>query len=286
MSNWSKIPLALLLLLPVTILHAESLRVSPQWLKQHLGDKDLVIIDARTANDYDIEHIQGALNLSHELTYQQKRSSGNIVEPDVMQKLLRQRGINDDNRIIVYDSGEMFDASRVFWAMEVYGLKHVKVLNSGYAQWTRLGYPVSADVPKVEPSQYVAQIDHRRIASKFITQLATANPNQQVVDARSLKAYEGKESTAKRFGHIPTAISIPVSLNLKKVNGVPSLRSEKVLSKVYAKIPKNEKVILYCEIGRVSSTNYLILRELGYDVANYDASWREWGNDLNLPIEK
>ncbi|MDH5182563.1 MAG: rhodanese-like domain-containing protein [Gammaproteobacteria bacterium] len=265
---------------------ADSLRVEPEWLKQNLQREDLIIIDSRTKNDYDIEHIAGAISLSHELTYQQKQQGGKIVEPDVMQKILQQRGIDNSKKIIIYDGGEMFDASRVFWALEVYGIKDAKVLNPGYQYWTEKKYPVNAELPDIQESKYVPSIDHRKIASKFATLLATNSPGKVIVDARSLNAYIGKESTAKRFGHIPSAISIPVSVNLMKVDGVPSLRSQKELADVYASLPKDKKVILYCEVGRVSSTNYLILRELGYDVANYDASWREWGNDLDLPIEK
>lgn len=266
--------------------YAESLRVSPEWLQQNLHNKDMIIIDSRSENDYDVEHIAGAISLSHELTYQQKQKGGNIVEPDVMQQILQQRGIDNNKKIVVYDGGEMFDASRVFWALEVYGIKDVKVLTPGYQYWLAKNYQVSSDKPTLTPGSYVPSIDHRKIASKFATQLATNSPGKVIVDARSLNAYSGKESTAKRFGHIPSAISIPVSVNLMKVDGVPSLRSQKELADVYANLPKDKKVILYCEVGRVSSTNYLILRELGYDVANYDASWREWGNDFNLPIEK
>lgn len=281
-----KLPGIIIISFYISQISAESLRVDPAWLMQNLNNKDVVIVDSRSVNDYEIEHIVGAISLSHELTYQQKQQAGNIVEPDVMQKILQQRGIDNSKKVVVYDGGEMFDASRVFWALEVYGIKDVKVLNPGYEYWTVKEYPVNSLVPRNDTSKYVPSIDHRKIASKFATQLATNSPGKVIVDARSINAYSGKESTAKRFGHIPSAISIPVTVNLTQIAGLPSLRSRQELADVYASLPKDKKVILYCEIGRVSSTNYLILRELGYDVANYDASWREWGNDLNLPIEK
>jgi thiosulfate/3-mercaptopyruvate sulfurtransferase len=188
--------------------------------------------------------------------------------------------------VVVYDDGKLIDASRVFWALEVYGLKQVRVLERGFSGWLRQDYPVSAETPAVTPSQFVPTVDHRRIASKFATRLASLNPRQVVVDARPGKAYRGETSTAKRYGHIPTAISIPVHDNVREENGELLLRDTKELQQLYADLPRDGKVILYCEIGRVSSTNYLALRELGYDVANYDASWKEWGNDFSLPIEK
>lgn len=91
---------------------------------------------------------------------------------------------------------------------------------------------------------------------------------------------------AKRFGHIPNAISIPVESNIIQNADQSGLKSIKELKSLYKGIPEDKKVIIYCKIGLVSSTNYFALRELGYDVANYDASWREWGNDDSLPIEK
>lgn len=265
---------------------AETLRVTPQWLKDHLGQPDLVILDTRAPADYEISHIAGALNFPDNLTYQHKATSGNIVDPDTMASLLRERGIDNRKQIIVYDAGQLVDAARVFWALEVYGLERVKVLSPGYEAWEKLDFPVSVKVPKVTPSRYLPSVDHRRIATKFITQLATRNPHQLIIDARNPRAYKGETSSARRFGHIPTAINIPVERNLSDSNGETALRNAAELKTVYADIPKDRKLIVYCAKGRVSATDYLALRELGYDVANYDASWLEWGNDDKLPIEK
>lgn len=266
--------------------HAGSLRVSPEWLKEQLSRQDLVLLDTRPRGDYEAGHIPGALNLPDTLTYQQKSAGGRIAELGTMQTLLRERGIDQNTPVIVYDAGTLLDAARVFWALEVYGLRNVKLLSPGFGDWSMKGYPVSTESPKVVASEYVPTIDHRRIASKFSTQLAMADPQRVVVDARFPKSYRGETSTAKRHGHIPTAINIPVTSNLKKENDIAALLGADELRSVYAPLPQSKKIVLYCEIGRASATSYLALRELGYDVANYDASWREWGNDLSLPIEK
>lgn len=268
------------------VVYADLFRVTPEWLRDNLNNQNLIIIDSRDKNDYDISHIPGAISLPDSLTYQQKSKGGEIVEPDIMQRMLRERGIDHGKSIVVYDGGLIVDASRVFWALEVYGLQDVKILNTGFKHWESKSYPVTAEPTKVKPSQYVASIDHRRIASKFSTQLATANPNHTVLDVRPVDNYNGKKSTAQRFGHIPTAVNIPIHDLFASIAGERTIIDLDELKKLYVGLPKSNKIVTYCEYGRASSTVYLTLRELGYDVSNYDASWREWANDFTLPIEK
>lgn len=273
-------------LFSVQLVQADLLRVSPEWLKSNLNNSDIIILDGRPKNEYLEGHVSGAFSFPDALTYQQKSQGGRIVEADVMQQLLRERGIDYNKTIIVYDGGQLKDAARLFWALEVYGLQNVKVMSTGYDDWKKKKFPTSTSVPSAKVSNYVVSVNHHRIASKFSTQLATKNPKQVIIDARDVDSYAGKKSTAKRFGHIPTAINIPITHNIEKVNDVNSLRTIDQLKEIYSNIPQSSKVVTYCEIGRASSTIYLALRELGYDVSNYDASWREWGNDFSLPIEK
>ncbi len=265
---------------------SETLRISPEQLKQQLSDKNIIILDARSTADYLAGHIKGALSFPVNLTYKNKKINGKINQPTIIQQHFRSRGITKMSQLIVYDNGEIVDAARLFWVLEVYGLTNIKILDHGYDDWLNKAYPVSFEQAKTTPSQYIATLNHRRLASKFTTQLATRNANQFIIDARDYSAYIGKTSTAKRFGHIPGAIHIAASHNLATTQGFTSLKPLNELEQLYDSIPKDKKVVIYCSIGRVSSTNYLALRELGYDVSNYDASWNEWGNDDKLPIEK
>ena len=265
---------------------SESLRISPEQLKQQLSNNKLIILDARSSEAYQAGHIAGAASFPVSLTYKNQKLNGKISQPAAIQKNFRARGISKDSQVIVYDNGDLVDAARLFWVLEVYGLTQVKVLDHGYDDWLNKAYPISLKAPVTAPSQYIATLNHKRLASKFTTQLATRNKNQLVIDARSTSDYIGDTSSAKRFGHIPTALSIPASHNISTVEGVASLKPISQLTELYRNIPKDKKVVIYCAFGRVSSANYLALRELGYDVSNYDASWNEWGNDFKLPIEK
>lgn len=267
-------------------LYAESLRISPEELRQQINDKQLIILDTRKKNDYDVGHIKNAINFPVAITYANQKVNGQIQQPTQMQNYLRQAGISLNSKVVIYDGGQLVDAARVFWTLEVYGLQNVKVLDHGFNYWLSKNFPISQNTPVIKSSQYIATINHQRLASKFTTQLAINNSNKIVIDARSQPAYKGETSVAKRFGHIPSAINVPFGHNINHDSEFSTIKPIQELKKIYSDIPLGKKVIIYCKIGRVSSTNYFALRELGHDVSNYDASWREWGNDDTLPIEK
>jgi len=263
-------------------LQANSLRIgASDFNKQRTAYK---LLDTRANDVYGKGHIVGALNFPIALTYANMQVNGKLTDPFTMQKIVQNLGLNADDKLVIYDDGSFFDAARLFWALEVYGFKDVKLLNAGYKQWLDKKFEISTKTPSVTKSDYVTIIDNNRLATKFSTQIATKNPNQVIIDARPGKAYEGEVSSAKRFGHIPKAINIPASHNIDTNNQGSVLKELADLKDLYKDLDKNKKIILYCAIGKISATNYFALRELGYNVSNYDASWREWGNDFRLPV--
>ena len=261
---------------------ADTLRIEPSKLLKNLNT--YTILDTRSTMLYQDGHIQSALNFPINLTYEDTNINGKITNPIEMQSIIRKLGLNIDNNIVIYDDGTYFDAARLFWALEVYGFKNVMILNTGYNNWMFDNYPTSTSIPIIKPSEYISKIDNKRLATRFTTQIATKNPNQVIIDARDKKSYLGKKSIAKRFGHILKAVHIPATHNINYKNESVKLKTIKDLKVLYKDIDKSQKVIIYCAIGRIASTNYFALRELGYNVSNYDASWKEWGNDFTLPI--
>jgi len=276
------ISVGIVIMLGLLPLSARTLRIEAKELSNNLNNYK--ILDTRLPEKYSAGHIKGALNMPITLTYDHQKIDGKLTNPIKMQKIIRELGLNVDSNVVIYDDGTFFDAARLFWALEVYGFKNVKLLNTGYDTWALEHYKVSTTTPKVTPSKYIAEVNNKRLATKFITQIATKNPNQIIIDARANEAYVGKKSSANRFGHIPKAVGIPATHNINYSTKTSKLKSIKNLKELYNNIDKKKKVIIYCAIGRISATNYFALRELDYDVSNYDASWKEWGNDFSLPI--
>lgn len=278
-----KLKLCLIFLfLSFTSLNAEDLRLQMEQLSKNISTYK--IIDVRTIDEYNQGHIKNALSFPISLSYDDKSVNGKLTEPSKMQEILRKLGLDINDQIVIYDDGTFFDSARLFWALEVYGFKNVKLLNGGFDEWNKTTLPISKETPQIKESSYIASVNNKKLATKFSTQIATKSPLIIIMDARKYSAYIGEESNAKRFGHIPEAISKPATHNISSVNNFSKLKDTKELEELYKDIDKSKKIISYCDIGRVSSSNYFALRQLGYDVANYDASWKEWGNDTELPI--
>lgn len=265
----------------IQTLNATDLRLSLNTFRDNPSAYKL--LDTRSAKLYKVGHIPNAINFPIIETYENKAKNGKLTNPFSMQKIVQNLGLQASDALVIYDDGTFFDAARLFWALEVYGFKNVKLLSAGYQQWIDKDYKISTTVPSVSKSNYITIVDNDRLATKFSTLIATKNPNQIIIDARPDKAYIGKVSSAKRYGHIPKALNIPASHNIETSSHSKALKEVDELSKIYKDIPKNKKIIIYCAIGRISATNYFALRELGYNVSNYDASWKEWGNST-LPI--
>jgi thiosulfate/3-mercaptopyruvate sulfurtransferase len=262
--------------------HAEILRIDPERVHSELGQNPYQLIDARSAADFEQGHIPGAINLPASLTFTDQGKQSRLVSPTRMQALLQERGLDIGMPVVIYDGGKLISSARIFWVLEVYGFKSIRIMSPSFEYWRDKGFPVSLEPTLVQPSDYVPNIDHQRLANRFQTLLATRHKAKVIIDARDQSDCEGKTSSARRFGHIASAINIPASHHLTKEGGIKSIEQLKAL---YADVPKDSQVIAYCNIGLASTSTYFAMRELGIDVANYDASWGEWGNDDSLPIE-
>ena len=282
--------LALLLFLlatvPLRASNGQDILVDTDWLRQHLHDDKLRIVDTRERPVYLKGHIPGAVNIPAQETFNPAPPRDRVANLHHIRQVFRRAGINSGQTVVIYGDSGYIDAGRVFWVFEVYGHKQVKFLDGGFPAWRQQQHPVSTQVPEVEPGNYIPAVEPERLTTLLDMRLALEDDSKFILDARTTEEYLGKKSKARRFGHIPKATSIPAVQNFVKRNGVQMLKPREEVARLYAAVPKDRKVYAYCNRGKESSLTYTLLRQLGYDVAHYDGSWYEWGNDENLPIVK
>lgn len=275
--------LLLLVGLPISELFAAELRISAEQLMQLPANANVLIVDARSKEAYEQGHIPNAVNVPFTETFDDIKLSGRALPLNKVVALFGQAGVSMGRPVVVYDAGGMFQAARILAILEVFGHQKIQLLNGGLKAWNDNQGSITLESTIPTSAVFTPKVNADRFATRLTTLVAVNSPDAfTIIDARNQAHYLGKQSEAKRFGHIPNAIHIDAMENIDTLTGL--LKDKQALEKLYADVPKNKKVIVYCTKGLASSIEYLLLRELGYDVSNYDASWQEWGNDDALPI--
>lgn len=249
------------------------------------SDSDLILVDVRDSETYQVSHLPGAINLPVEHTFNDNGDHTRIASLEQIREILSNAGVSNSDYLVLYDDGVLKDAAHVFWVLETYGHKRLSVLDGGLAAWIQQHGELTSIVIPRQKTQYIPNIATHRLSTELTTLLGTKNVNVAIIDARNHKEYLGINSMARRKGHIPNAISIPWTENLTHAKAYASVKSTQALRALYAKLSKDESVIAYCNRGKESAVTYLVLRNLGYNVSVYDGAWLEWGNDDQLPIE-
>ncbi len=251
------------------------------WLKKEMNNPHLVIVDLRNEDAYAAGHIRHAVNIPALKGLFDKKFF--MPKLDYLTQMLSEAGIDSNALVVAYDSGDFIWAARFYWILEVLAHKNVGILKVGYGH-PNLAMIATSKVPYIpKKSAFIPRVDSSKVQTKLSTLLAINN--KTIIDGRKVEAYEGKESSAKRFGHIPTAKNYACTHNYHITKEGNELRDLSELESIYKDLPKDKEIILYCDGGAEAALNYIVLQELGFKASVYDGSWLEWGNDDNTPVE-
>jgi thiosulfate/3-mercaptopyruvate sulfurtransferase len=134
--------------------------VETAWLRAHLGQPGLAVIDCRyvlgrpgAGRPLWLEgHIPGAafLDVDRDLAGEPgERGRHPLPAPADFEAAARRAGIDSASRVVAYDEAGEGGAARLWWLLRHFGHDDVAVLNGGLAAWREEGGPLEAGPDEV-----------------------------------------------------------------------------------------------------------------------------------------
>ena len=270
----------------------ENVLVSAEWAENNLNTPGVVFVEVdEDTSAYDGGHIPGAVKVDWK-TDLQDAVRRDFIDKAGFEKLFSDRGVGNDDQVILYGGNNNWFAAYAYWYFKLYGHDNVKLLDGGRKKWELDGRPLSADEVKREATNYTASDPDTSIRA-FRDEVVAAIGAKNLVDVRSPDEFSGKllapahlpQESAQRPGHVPSALNVPWA---KAANEDGTFRSDDELRVLYkdAGLDESKSTIAYCRIGERSSHTWFALHELlGLaDVKNYDGSWTEYGSLVGVPV--
>lgn len=271
--------------------------VTAAWLHSCLSDQanqDLVIVDCRFAladptlgqQQYQTAHLPGShyLDLNRDLSNPVGEHGGRhpLPDPANLGEKLAAIGVNAHTLVIAYDDSRFAFAARLWWLLRYSGHDRVAVLDGGYSNWLKAGYPVTTDLPqRSQRGNFQPQPQANLIVDIAGVKAMQHSPTHLLIDSREPDRYLGKtEPIDPVAGHIPSAVNYPWQ-DVSTPDGFVLPVDRQV--KRWAAILPDVEPIVYCGSGVTACANLLSLELAGIKHAKlYPGSWSDWCSYPNL----
>lgn len=271
--------------------------VNVKWLKAHLQDTDIVILDATVVVEMDDK---GGFSLKSGLQQYQGGHIPNTIFADLLGELsaneetdfimptaeqfvqtMEKLGVGDNSRVVLYSADNPVWSARLWWMLRWVGFDNIAVLDGGLNAWKTAGNSLSTKIKVPSQNSLTLKLRPQLIANRDEVFAGIENNQVDLFDAMSAQHYSGVFSMYSRPGHILSAMNVPTTELLDESGAYKSLDDLDLLIDG----TKTNRAISYCGGGVAASAVAFTLYRLGYrDVAVYMGSLNEWAENPKNPM--
>src|SRR4029078_12760438 len=184
--------------------------VSTEWLAAHLNDPDIRVLDSSykqpgitptAREDHDSGHIPGAVFFDIDDVAEPRTSLPHMIpSAERFAAKMAERGIGNNDRVIVYDTVGLSSAGRAWWMLRLFGHDNVALLDGGLPRWKAEGRPLETATPAIPPRHFTARFRPELVRNKEAVRANITARREQVVDVRAAGRFEGTGGRGVRGG--------------------------------------------------------------------------------------
>jgi thiosulfate/3-mercaptopyruvate sulfurtransferase len=261
--------------------------VSTEWLAGHLGDAGVVVVDGswhlagRNARaEYNAEHIPGTVFFDIDAIADAANPLPHMLPaPAFFAAAVGKLGIDEKQKIVIYDSVGLSSAPRVWWTFKVMGARDAVILEGGLPKWKAEGRPLSAEPVMRDARAFVTTFDPDSVRDLAGVRDGLKRHSFQLVDARPAARFRGEAPEPRAWvktGRVPGSLNVPSS----ELIADGRLKDDAALRAAFAagNVDLARPIVTSCGSGVNAAALSLALDVLGVRrTALYDGSWTEWG---------
>jgi thiosulfate/3-mercaptopyruvate sulfurtransferase len=268
---------------------AQDLITAKEFIALQKEKPNLVIVDASKDKLYAQAHIEGAINIPYAiLNEKEPKIDGTMLPLEDVAKILGNKGVSNEDTIVVYDEGTQKYATLVYWIFKYLGAKDIKVLHKEMNAFRDAHIKLTSEVPTVKAKTFTVNLVPEINADAAYVESVIGNPDVIIIDVRTPDEFNGvrNEKSTYSNGHIKGAINIPYE-SIVKTGTSDFISSEEFKKLAGIELSPEKTYLLYCKTGIKGATLYTYLTNvLGFkNVKNYKGAYADWDYKGKLSVK-